>query len=66
MTTNPRKVAYYTREKAKIYKQIIDFIENDKSYQDDPVWQRAAEIARSRHIQWMEAFKLAEQEFDIK
>ena len=66
MSTNSRKVAYYTREKAKVYQQIIDFIENDKSYLNDPVWQRAVEIARSKHKPWMEAFKLAEQEFDVK
>ena len=66
MTTNPRKIACYTREKAKIYQQILDAMENDKSYQDDPIWQRAAEIGRERHIQPTEAFKLAEQEFQNK
>ena len=63
MAVDSRRKARLKREKEKLYKLLIDFMESEE-YNNDPIWQRAIEIGRSRHLPLTEAMKLAEQEFE--
>ena len=65
MTNNPRKVAHYTRERAKLYKLLNDFMESEE-YQNDPISQRLYELTGGKHGRLEEAMKIACEEFDIK
>ena len=66
MTNNPMKVAHYTREKAKLYKLLNDFMESEEYYQDDPIWKRVYELTDGKHGRLEEAMKIACEEFGIK
>lgn len=63
MAVNSRREARIKREKEKIWKLLSNFMESEE-YQNDPIWQRAAEIGRDKHLPLTEAMKLAEQEFE--
>ena len=54
------------KRREAIYKQIAEQLFNDAFLDNDPIWQRAIEIGRKKHIPITEAMKLAEQEFNTK
>lgn len=62
MTNNlNRRIGRKRRE--AIYREIIERLSSDAFLDEDPIWQRAAEIGRDKHLPLTEAMKLAEQEF---
>ena len=65
MTNNQRKAAHYTREKAKLYKLLNDFMESEE-YQNDQIWKRIYELTEGKHGRLEEAMKIACEEFGIK
>lgn len=62
MTKNIRETARYKKEYASMLKQINDLLTEDGPCQGDPVWERAIELGRDKHLPLGEAIQIAEQE----
>lgn len=63
MTKNIRETARYKREYALMVKQLNELLASDDPCGDDPVWQRAIELGRDKHLPLGKAIEIAEKEF---
>lgn len=62
MARNITKTAQYKKEYELLFQQLKDSIANYDPCKEDPVWQRAVELGRDKHLPLGEALKIAEQE----
>ena len=62
MTNDITKTARYKREYAKMVKLLNERLASDDPCKDDPVWQRAIELGRDKHLPLGKAIEIAEQE----
>ena len=62
MTNDITKTAQYKREYAKMIKLLNEQLANDDPCADSPVWQRAIELGRDKHLPLGKAIEIAEQE----
>lgn len=50
----------------KMQKQLIDYVNSDEFRENDPQYQRLAEICQERRLQLSEAWAIVEKEFEEK
>ena len=66
MTKNIRETAQYKKEYTLMVKQLNEILASDDPCEDDPVWQRAIELGRDKHLPLGKAIEMAEKEFSNK
>ena len=66
MTNDITKTARYKREYTKMVKRLNEIFANDDPRDGDPVWQRAIELGRDKHLPLGKAIEIAEKEFASK
>jgi predicted HTH domain antitoxin len=62
MSKKQKRTAHYSREKAKLFQLIKEYIANGEFYQYDPILKRAIELGRDKHLPLDKAIEIAEQE----
>lgn len=62
MTKNIRQSAKYKKEYESMVKQLNALLAEYDPCHGDPVWERAIELGRDKHLPLGEAIKIAEQE----
>ena len=66
MTNNIAKSKRYRKEYTLMWNRIVKLLESDDPCGDDPIWQRAIELGRDRHLPLGKAIEIAENEFANK
>lgn len=66
MARDIRKTTQYKREYALIVKQLDELFANDNSCENDPIYKRAIELGRDKHLPLVKAIEIAEKEFANK
>lgn len=62
MTNKQKRTVHYSREKAKLFQLIKEYITSGEFYQYDPILKRAIELGRDKHLPLDKAIEIAEQE----
>ena len=66
MTRDIRKTAQYKKEYALMVKKLDELFANDNPYEGDPIYARAIELGRDKHLPLGKAIEIAEKEFNDK
>lgn len=66
MTKNIMRSKRYKREYDLMWSRIIELISSDEPWKGDPIYERAIELGRDKHLPLGKAIEIAEKEFANK
>ena len=64
--TKKQRVVCYSKEKAKLFQSLKEYIISEEFYQYDPILKRAIELGRTKHLPLDKAIEIAKQELKNK
>lgn len=66
MTRDIRKTARYKKEYVLMVQKLDELFANDNPCEGDPIYTRAIELGRDKHLPLGKAIEIAEKEFNDK
>lgn len=66
MTKKQKRAVYYSKEKARLFQSLKEYVNSGEFYQHDPVLKRVIELGRDKHLPFGKAIEIAEQELAEK
>ena len=57
MTKKQKRAVYYSKEKAKLFQSIKEYIDSNEFYQYDPTFKKIIEFSRDQHISFGKAIE---------